>query len=56
MDYLDLRDQQIHAYTIYYVLKMPYKYIKENLLIKSIVKVDKIVLYRFTNLAKQLGY
>ena len=56
MDSLDLRDQQIHTYAIHYVLKMPYKRIKENLLIKLTVKVDKIVLYRFTNPAKWLGY
>jgi hypothetical protein len=56
MDCLDLGDQQIYAYAIHYVLKMPYECIKENILIKLIVKVDKIVLCRFANLAKQLGY
>jgi hypothetical protein len=35
---------------------MPYKYIKENLLIKTTVKADKTVLYRFADLAEQLGY
>jgi hypothetical protein len=56
MDHLDLRDQQIHTYAICYVLKMPYKHIKENLLIKSTIKVDKTVLCGFANLAKRLGY
>jgi Protein of unknown function (DUF3723) len=56
IDHLDLRDQQIHAYAIYHVLKMPYKHIKENLLMKSIVKADKIVLRGFADLAERLGY
>jgi hypothetical protein len=55
-DCLDLRDQQIHAYAIRHVLKMLYKRIKENLLIKSTVKADKTVLRGFANLAERLGY
>ena len=56
MDHLDLGDRQIYAYAIHYVLKMPYKHIKENLLIKLTVKADKTVLYGFAKLAKRLGY
>ena len=55
-DCLDLRDWQIYAYAICYVLKMLYKHIKKNLLIKSTVKADKTVLRRFAKLAEQLGY
>jgi flagellar biosynthesis GTPase FlhF len=35
---------------------MPYKCIKENLLMKSTVKADKTVLRGFADLAEQLGY
>jgi len=55
-DRLDLGDRQIHAYAIRHVLKMPYKRIKENILIKSTVKANKTVLRGFANLAKRLGY
>ena len=55
-DRLDLSNQQIHAYAICYILKMPYKRIKENLLIKLTIKANKIVLRRFANLAEQLEY
>jgi Protein of unknown function (DUF3723) len=55
-DCLDLGDRQFYAYTIRHVLKMPYERIKENLLIRSIVKADKTVLCRFADLAKRLGY
>ena len=55
-DRLDLKDRQIHAYAIRYVLKMPYERIKENLLIKLTVKADKTVLRGFADLAERLGY
>ena len=51
-DSLDLGDRQIHAYAIHHVLKMPYKRIKENLLMKLTVKADKTVLRGFADLAK----
>jgi hypothetical protein len=56
LDRLDLRDRQIHAYAMRYVLKMPYKRIKENILMKLIVKADKTVLHGYADLAKRLGY